>query len=62
MSLQSAQAKMARKLNAVSQDDFCRKQVNDLGVPAAACARNYEDWKRKIPQMVQDWAAGIQNQ
>lgn len=61
MSLQSAQAKMSRKLSKVTQDDFCHKQVN-MGVPAAACARNYEEWKRQIPQMVQDWAEGIQNQ
>ncbi len=61
MSLQSAQAKMTRKLNAVTQDEFCRKQI-DMGVPANACASNYQAWKNKIPQMVNDWAFGIQNQ
>ena len=59
--LASAQAKMARKLKNVTQDDFCHGQI-EMGVPADACARNFQNWQRKQQQIINNWAAGIQGQ
>ena len=57
--IQSAQAKLRRKLERVTEQEYCAPQV-EMGRPAADCSTQFRHWQAKIPQIVQDWAEGYQ--
>lgn len=59
--LNSAVAKGDRKIREMTQEKFCRKQVA-FGVPADACARNYQNWQASMSDWGQNYAAGIRNE
>ncbi len=57
--IQSAQAKMKRKLERVTEAEYCDPQV-EMGRPRPDCAEQFRHWRSKIPQIVDDWAEGYQ--
>lgn len=36
-------------VRAVTQQDYCERQVNDLGVSPAVCARRFQRYSQKAP-------------
>jgi hypothetical protein len=57
--IQSAQAKLRRKLERVTEREYCDPQIQ-MGRPQADCTEQYRKWHSKIDQIVNDWAEGYQ--